>query len=115
VPDGVISVIAGLLIGAVTGVIQFFLLTKFVFAVTSGKFGNKTVLFAVTQFLFPFTILILYGFLFRESLMWAGIGMASALIISAVIKFVVFSGNKNSTDKSKKTGQKKKKKTGTAG
>jgi len=113
VPDGVISVITGLLIGAVTGVIQFFLLMKFVFSVTSGAFGNKTVLFAVTQFLFPFTILILYGFLFREGLMWVGIGMASALIISAVIKFVAFPGNAKSNVKSnvksKKTGKKNKK------
>jgi len=110
VPDGVISVVIGILIGLITGVIQFFLLMKFVFSVTSGKFGNKTVLFAVTQFLFPFTILILYGFLFRDSLMWVGIGMASALIISAVLKFLLFSDKKKPAVKSGKTGKKKKNK-----
>jgi len=109
VPDGVISVLAGLFIGIITGVIQFFLLMKFVFSVTSGKFNNKTVLFALTQFLFPFTVLIIYGLLFREGLMWVGIGMASALIISAVIKFILFSGNKKTNVKTKKTGNKNKK------
>ena len=108
-PDGVIGVVVGLLIGIISGVIQFFLLSKFVLAVTSGNPGKKTVLFAVTQFMFPFAILVVCGFLLRDSLMWAGIGMASALIISAVIKFTVFSGKKKTIAKSKKTGKKNKK------
>jgi len=110
VPDGVISVLTGLFIGAVTGAVQFFLLIKFVFAVTSGKFNNKTVLFAVTQFLFPFAVLLICGFLFIDSLMWVGIGMASALIISAVIKFILLPKDTKSKTKSGKKAVKKPKK-----
>lgn len=86
-----LSIIIGLVIGIITGIIQFYLLSKFVTSVTGSKFGNKTVLFAITQFLFPFAVLVLCAFLIGDSLMWVGIGIASALIISAVIKFVFVS------------------------
>jgi len=86
-----LNIIIGLLIGLVTGTIQFFLLSKFVTSVTGGKPGSKTVIFAITQFFFPFAVLIICAFLIGDSLMWVGIGIASALIISAVIKFVFVS------------------------
>ena len=83
-----LSIIIGLLIGITTGIIQFYLLFKFVTSVTGGKSGSKTLIFAITQFIFPFAILVLYAFLVGESLMWVGIGIASTLIIAAIIKFV---------------------------
>jgi len=89
------GIIIGLLIGIVTGVVQFFLLFKFVTSATGGKSGNKTVLFAITQFLFPFAVLVVCAFIIGESIMWVGIGIASALIISAVIKFVFASKTKD--------------------
>jgi len=107
VPDSVINIVFGLFIGIIAGAVQFFLLMKFVFAVTSGKFSNRTVLFAITQFLFPFAILLICGFLFRDSLMWVGIGMASALIISAVIKFLLFPKDTKPKTKSQKRAEKK--------
>ena len=86
-----LNIIVALFIGIVTGIIQFFLLSKFVTSVTGSKFGNKTVLFALTQFLFPFAVLIVCAFLIGDYLMWVGIGIASALIIGAIIKFVFVS------------------------
>ena len=89
------EIVIGILIGLVTGVIQFFLLYKFVTSVTGGKAGKKTVVFAVTQFMFPFAVLLLCAFLLTDSLMWVGIGAAVALISSAVIKFVLVSKQKD--------------------
>ena len=96
------NIIIGLVVGIITGTIQFFLLSKFVTSVTGSKFGNKTLIFAITQFLFPFAVLIACAFLIGDSLMWVGIGIASALIIGAVIKFVFvskLSAKKDTTSK----------------
>jgi len=84
----VLIIILGIFIGLVTGVVQFYLLYKFITSVTGGKGGTRTLIFGITQFLFPFAILLLCGFLLTDSLMWVGIGAGSALIISAVIRFV---------------------------
>jgi len=96
-------ILLSVFIGIVTGVVQFYLLYKFVTTVTGGKSGSRTVIFAITQFLFPFAILVLCAFLLPDSLMWVGIGAAASLIISAVIKFVFVSKvDKKGSSKSKK-------------
>jgi len=102
---GVECAVLGFAIGAVSGVIQFYLLMKFTGSLTKGKFSGKTAIFAVTQFLFPFAVLLLCAFFLDENLMWIGIGMASALIISAVTRFVIVS---RSDTKAGKKGKKKK-------
>ena len=79
-------------IGIVTGVIQFYLLYKFVTSVTGGKSGIKTIIFAVTQFLFPFAVLVICAFLLTDNLMWIGIGAAASLITCAVVRFVFAPG-----------------------
>ena len=94
----------GLAIGAASGVIQFYLLMKFTGSITGGKLGGKTVLFAITQFLFPFAVLLLCAFFLNESLMMIGIGMAAALIISAVVRYILVSKTKPDT---KRSGKKK--------
>ena len=81
-------------IGVITGIVQFLLLRKFTGAVSKGKMTGKTVIFAITQFLFPFAVLVLCAFLITDSLMWVAIGIASALIICAVTKFVFTSKSK---------------------
>ena len=91
--ETVVKVIA-VLIGLVTGVVQFFLLYKFVTSVTGGKAGMKTLLFAMTQFLFPFAILVICAFLLPNSLMWVGIGIAASLITCAVVRFIKVSKRK---------------------
>jgi len=78
----------GLLIGFLSGAVQFFLLQKFVGTLSKGQVSNRTVIFAVTQFLFPFIVLVICGFFIGDSLLWVGIGMAAALIAGGVLRFV---------------------------
>lgn len=82
------EILVGLLIGFASGAVQFYLLQKFVGTISKGKITNKTVLFAITQFLFPFLVLVVCGFFFGDVLMWVGIGMAVALITGGVLRFV---------------------------
>ena len=81
-------------IGLVTGVVQYLLLKKFTGAVSKGKMTGKTVIFAVTQFLFPFAVLVICALLLVDSLMWVAIGIATALVFCAVYKFIVTSRSK---------------------
>ena len=97
----IITYIIAVIVGIATGVVQFFLLYKFVTSVTGGKAGSKTVLFAITQFLFPFVILVICAFVLPSGLMWLGIGAAASLVSCAVVKFVFMSKKKDSSDKSK--------------
>jgi len=79
----------GFFIGAASGALQFWLLTKYTKAVTGGNFGNKTVLFAIPQFLLPLLVLLGCALLMPESLLWTGAGMAGSLIIFALVRFLV--------------------------
>jgi hypothetical protein len=85
----------GILIGIPTGVVQFYLLFRFVTSVTGGKFGSKTIIFALTQILFPFAVLVTVAFLLPDSLMWTGISTGAALICSAIVRFVLTSRAKD--------------------
>jgi accessory gene regulator protein AgrB len=105
VPD-IVGYIIAVFVGLATGVVQFLLLYKFVTSVTGGKAGSKTLLFAVTQFLFPFVILVACAFLLPSGLMWLGIGAAASLVTCAVVKFVFLTKKKDVPVKSK--GRKKK-------
>jgi len=102
-------ILLSIFIGLVTGAIQFYLLYKFVTSVTGGKAGSKTIIFAITQFLFPFVVLLLCAFLLTDNLMWVGIGAAASLITSAVIRFVFASKFEKKPDKNAKNNSKKKK------
>ena len=98
-----LDIVLGLIIGIASGLVQFILLYKFITTVTGGKMGYKTVIFAVTQFLFPFAVLLLCGFFLTGSLMWVGIGMAASLIISAGIRFYIYAKSDKSSKSSKKS------------
>ena len=98
----VIIYAVSLVVGGATGVVQFFLLYKFVTSVTGGKAGTKTIIFAITQFLFPFAVLVICAFLLPDSIMWVGIGVAVALITCAIIRFVKVSKQKELPKKNKK-------------
>jgi len=84
----ILSVIVAVAVGIATGAVQFFLLYKFVTSVTGGRTGIKTLIFAVTQFLFPFAILVILAFLLPNNLIWAGVGIAASLITSAILRFI---------------------------
>ena len=81
----------GIVIGAASGTVQYFLLSKFTGSVTGGKFGKRTVLFAITQFLFPFSVLVICALFLSTELLMVGIGMAASLVICAVVRFFIVS------------------------
>ena len=87
----------GIFIGLASGALQFFLLLKFTKIITGGKFGSKAVVFGITQFLLPFVVLLLSAFFLGDNilgegfLMWIGIGMAAALVICAIVRFIIVS------------------------
>jgi hypothetical protein len=65
------------------------MLAKFTKAVAGGTISVKTVFFAIAQFLLPAVILSGCAFLQRESLLFAGIGMAASLAILAISLFAI--------------------------
>ena len=84
----------GFLVGAASGILQFWLLSGFTAGVTGenaagSKFSYKTVLFGVSQLLLPMLVLLGCAILLYESLLWAGAGMAASLIICAVARFLI--------------------------
>ncbi|MCL2152689.1 MAG: hypothetical protein FWH57_07010 [Oscillospiraceae bacterium] len=80
----------GFFIGAASGVIQFWLLSRFTGAVTSSQvqFNKRFILLAVSQILFPMVILACCALLLRQSLLWTGVSMAASLIICAIARFL---------------------------
>ena len=88
------NIVIGLLIGVAIGAAQLFLLVKFVKGVTAvaaaddddGKGGTAGYMAAgMIQLLLPFLALIAVAFLYRDALLWAGIGAGTSLIILGVI------------------------------
>ena len=79
----------GLIIGAGSGVLQFFMLSRFTKAVTGGGLDKKAVLFGVCQFLLPLIVLLICAFLLRDALLWAAIGMVVVLVSFSFVKFVL--------------------------
>jgi hypothetical protein len=77
-----------LIIGLVSGVLQFLMLAKFSAAVTGGGMSKTTVLFGICQFFLPVAILLGCALVLRDSLLWAAAGMVVALISLAIIRFV---------------------------
>ena len=78
----------GLLLGAVSGAAQFLLLSKFTRSVTGGNFDAKAALLGVLQFFIPVAVLTACALLFRDGLVWAGVGMAAVLVAGALFRFV---------------------------
>lgn len=79
----------GLFIGIVAGAFQFWMLSIFTKAITSGLFSTKSVLFGLLQFFLPLGVLIGIAFIRRQDLLWAGIGITGSLIISAIAKYFI--------------------------
>ena len=88
---------AGMLIGAVFGAISLYLLIKFVTALTGQ--GKIPVLMVALQPVCIIAGLLLTAFLFPDQLIWAGIGMASVLILGAIIMAAVHIKRKRVEDR----------------
>ena len=82
-------VLIGLIIGAASGAVQFWMLARFTKAVTAGWLDKKTLLFGVCQFFLPLAVLLCFAFLFSDALIWAAIGMAAILISCSLVKFFI--------------------------
>ena len=80
-------VLVGLIAGVASGAIQFWLLSKFTRSITGGVFGAKVVFFAVSQFLLPFVVLLVFAVLFPGGILWSGVGMASTVLACAFSAF----------------------------
>ena len=77
----------GIVIGTVSGVAQFLLLSVFTSAVSRGAINNRAVFFAAIQFLVPVIVLVSCAQIQQISLLWTGVSMAVALIICAGTHF----------------------------
>ncbi|MGI5970822.1 MAG: hypothetical protein ACOX7P_03745 [Oscillospiraceae bacterium] len=77
----------GFIIGLAAGLLQFLLLSRFSSYVTRSGSGASAALLGILQLLIPFAVLLGMAFIRRQELLLAGIGMTSALLISAVIRF----------------------------
>ncbi len=79
----------GLFIGIASGVFQFWLLLKFTTGITAGVVNIRHVLLGLVQFFIPIGVLVGVAFFRRQDLLFAGIGIAGALLISAFLKYAV--------------------------
>ena len=85
--EGTRSSLLGFILGAITGAVQYRLLSKYG-AVTSGVLNRKTALITTAQFMMPIIVLLLIAFLLQGDLAWAALGMAVSLIILALRRFI---------------------------
>ena len=79
----------GLLIGIIFGSLQFLLFSKLAGRGGGKKSVLKTLLVAFSQFLLPFTALILGTIVFGGELWLVAVGIFASLISCAGIKFVI--------------------------
>ena len=89
------NIAVGLLIGIAIGALQLHLLVKFIVGITtvadsSAESGEGVssgyMLLGMAQLLLPFAALIAVAFIYRDALVWAGIGAGTSLIVLGVIK-----------------------------
>ena len=78
----------GLIIGVVSGLLQFRLLTGFTRVVSCGGISHKAVFMGASQFLLPFIVLLGCAFVLGDSLLWAAAGMVIVLVVCSFTKFL---------------------------
>ena len=80
----------GAILGIIGGFAQFMLLKKLADTVTSGKeIGTRTIILVLAQISLPVCILTLCALLIKDQLLYCGIAMATALMLTSIITFVV--------------------------
>ena len=84
----------GFFIGAAAGSLQFYLLSKFVKAVISGNLRVSDTLIGLLQFFIPFFTLLITAFIDSGSILPVGIGIAAALLVWAIAKFITIMSKK---------------------
>ena len=81
----------GFIIGLASGTVQFLLLLKYTGSAKKGKAGIKTILFLVTQFLLPFTVLVAYAIFLGDDILLVVAGMAAVIVVGSLIRFFIVS------------------------
>jgi len=81
-------VLFGLIIGAASGAVQFWMLSRFTKSVTGGALNTKAALLGVCQFLLPLLVLAGCALLFADGLLWAGVGMIGVIVSCALVQFL---------------------------
>ncbi|MDR0863252.1 MAG: hypothetical protein LBN30_10885 [Oscillospiraceae bacterium] len=91
-----------LLAGAGAGLVQLTLLGKFTRRVTDGKMDGKAVGLGLIQMFMPFAILALVAVFASDLIIWVGCGIAGALVVGGIIKFLLLKKKlKNERDREK--------------
>ena len=83
------GVLIGLIIGVASGILQFWMLSKFTKAVTGGGLDKKAVILGSCQFLLPLVVLLGCSFLLRDSLLWAALGMVAVLVVCSFARVLI--------------------------
>ena len=86
--EGTSSSLLGFILGAITGFIQYRLLSRLPGIVASGVFNRKTALIAIAQLLSPPVVILLIAYLLRGSLLWTVIGIFLSLGVLALRQFI---------------------------
>ncbi len=79
----------GFAVGVAAGAIQFWLLSKFTGHVTGGGLTPHAVLLGLLQLLLPLGVLIAVAFLWRQDLLFAGIGISGALMGGLLVRIIL--------------------------
>lgn len=79
----------GLIIGILTGVGTYWLLSKFSTTMTQGTAPMKGSLYGILSFLLPMAALIAVAFIKRSDLLISAIGIIACLLASAVLKYML--------------------------
>ena len=79
----------GLLIGVISGAVQFWLLAKFSRAMTNDGLDKKALLIGICQFLIPFLVLALCAILLDDALIPAIIGMTLTLSVFLIARHFI--------------------------
>jgi len=78
----------GLVVGVISGTIQFLLLKRFTALATGAGIDIKCVLLGLSQLLLPFAVLAGIAFLRRQDIIWTGVGISVSLMIGALAAVV---------------------------
>ena len=76
----------GIIIGLVVGLIQLWLLFKFVALVIK---GSGFVLLGLFQLIFPFLALLIVSLVFSAALMSAGIVVVAVLLVGVIVQLIM--------------------------
>jgi len=94
--EGTRNSLIGFILGAISGIFQYRLISKFVGVITSGEPDRITKIIATAKFLLPFIVLLAAALLLRGDILWAVIGIITSPIVLTLSNYIR-SGKKRRT------------------